>query len=320
MQTPARGAAGRVVPARLAAAAASLPPGPGVYRFRDASGRALYLGRAVNLRRRVRSYWGDLGDRPHLTGMVPRIARIEAVACDSEHEAAWLERNLLERRILPWNRTPGGQEVEVYLRLDRSSRTPGLTAVHVPVPGTARRHFGPYLGGGRVRLAAAGLLRAYPLDYTGVDPAGAVRGLASQRGVTPADRDGLAASISAVLQREPAAVAALGQHLARRRDEAAGAEAYEVAGRIQAELAAVDWVTCPQRATGPESPDTDVCGWTAGVLVRFEIRTGRIRGWRQDPRTRSAAAPWLARTPPEWRDFADRNALLASRLAGDGHG
>ena len=37
--------------------AARLPPGPGVYRFRDGSGRVLYLGRAVSLRRRVASYW-----------------------------------------------------------------------------------------------------------------------------------------------------------------------------------------------------------------------------------------------------------------------
>jgi hypothetical protein len=39
-----------------------LPAAPGVYRFSDAAGRVLYLGRAVSLGRRVASYWGDLGD------------------------------------------------------------------------------------------------------------------------------------------------------------------------------------------------------------------------------------------------------------------
>ena len=43
--------------------------------------------------------------------MVPQIARIEGVACDSAHEAAWLERNLLEFRRPRWNRAIGGQEV-----------------------------------------------------------------------------------------------------------------------------------------------------------------------------------------------------------------
>ncbi len=41
--------------------AALLPLAPGVYRFRDQAGRVLYIGRAVSLRGRVRSYWGDLG-------------------------------------------------------------------------------------------------------------------------------------------------------------------------------------------------------------------------------------------------------------------
>jgi excinuclease ABC subunit C len=100
--------------------AAALPRGPGVYRFRDRAERVLYIGRAVSLRRRVLSYWGDLGDRAHLAPMVARIARVEAVACDSAHEAAWLERNLLEHRRPPWNRAPGGQEAEVWIRLSAS--------------------------------------------------------------------------------------------------------------------------------------------------------------------------------------------------------
>lgn len=103
--------------APLAAAIAKLPLTPGVYRFRDAGGRVLYIGRATALRRRVASYWGDLGDRGHLAPMVARIARVEAVACDSAHEAAWLERNLLETSLPPWNKGAGGQEAPVYIRL-----------------------------------------------------------------------------------------------------------------------------------------------------------------------------------------------------------
>jgi excinuclease ABC subunit C len=74
--------------------AALLPLAPGVYRFRDATGRVLYLGRATSLRSRVASYWGDLGGRAHLGRMMARVVRVEAVACDSVHEAAWLERRL----------------------------------------------------------------------------------------------------------------------------------------------------------------------------------------------------------------------------------
>jgi excinuclease ABC subunit C len=69
-----------------------LPNAPGVYRFRDGRGRVLYVGRATELRSRVASYWADPRDRPHLARMVDGIARVEAVICDSVHEAAWLAR------------------------------------------------------------------------------------------------------------------------------------------------------------------------------------------------------------------------------------
>ena len=106
--------------------------------------------------------------------MVPLSAAVAAAECESEHEAAWLERSLLEEESLPFNRTAGGQEVEVYLRLDASARSPGLTVVHEQRSEAFARYFGPYLGGQRVRLAAAGLQRAFPLDYAG-NSAGAAR-------------------------------------------------------------------------------------------------------------------------------------------------
>src|SRR5215469_5001118 len=145
---------------------ARLPLSPGVYRFRDAAGRVLYLGRATSLRRRVASYWGDLGDRGHLAAMVARIARVEAVPCASAHEAAWLERNLLERRKPPWNRSPrGGQESEVWIRLSASPDAPGLRIARRPRPGDPARYFGPYLGGQKTRDAVSGLGRVLPLGH-----------------------------------------------------------------------------------------------------------------------------------------------------------
>ncbi len=299
------------------AVARRLPVGPGVYRFRDVRGRALYLGRAASLRRRVTSYWTDLGDRPHLSAMVRAIARVEAVECASEHEAAWLERSLLEHRLLPWNRTAGGQEVEVYLRLDAAARSCGLTVVHDAHGRSASvRYFGPYLGGLRVRLAAAALLRAFPLDYAGACT-GSARELGRRRGADPTDRPALAAAIGAVLARDPAAVAAVRAELVGRREAAAAGQAYEVAARIQAELTALDWVTAPQRvvAIEPAAVAAVACGWADGVLVRFAIRGGRIRSWNSDRVGAAGASPLLAQTPPPWREFAGQAAKLAARLS-----
>lgn len=293
---------------------ARLPLGPGVYRFRDAAGRVLYLGRATNLRRRVASYWGDLRDRRHLAPMVARVAAIEAVACDSAHEAAWLERNLLQARLPPWNRAPaGGQEAEVWIRLRDSARTPGVEVVYQPVPG--ERCFGPYLGGRQVRQAVSGLCRVLPLAYTGDNSTGTYRDMARTLGVSAADRGSLAAEAAAILDRDRDAVTALQNRLAARRDAAAGALAFEFSARIQGEIEAVDWVTAEQKVTSPVAADFEVFGWADGVLVRFAIRAGRLAEWTQRSCGPAVAARHLSLTPPQWTAFSRRNAELAARLA-----
>jgi excinuclease UvrABC nuclease subunit len=290
--------------------AARLPSEPGVYRFRDAAGRVLYLGRAVSLRRRVRSYWGDLRDRAHLTPMVARIARVEAVVCDSAHEAAWLERNLLRCRLPPWNRSPsGGQESEVWIRVSRSANAPGVAVVYRPAPGD----FGPYLGGQKARDAVSGLGRVLPLAHTAAGLSATERDLARARGAVPDARGELARAVAAVLHRDPAAVAWLRAELTARRTAAASALAFEFAARLQCELEAVDWITAEQKVTRAQHHDLDVHGWADGVLVCIEVRGGRLCGWRQRACGATAARRYPA-CDPDWAQFARRAAALAARL------
>jgi len=310
LEAPATGSTGNTARDQ----AALLPPVPGVYRFRDVAGRVLYLGRATQLRGRVGSYWGDLRDRAHLAPMVARVARVEAVACDSVHEAAWLERNLLQARKPPWNRAPdGGQESEVWIRLSDDVREPGVTVVYQP--DERDRNFGPYLGGRQVRLAVSGLCRVLPLDYAGGALTGTRQDLARIRGVGPGDRVALTARVAAVLGRDPAEVSALKTSLIERRDAASAALAFELAARLQQEAEALDWVTAEQKVTGPGAADHDACGWSDGTLARFEIRAGRLAGWTVRSCGAAAARRQLAATPPEWAAFAQRNAELAARLA-----
>jgi len=288
----------------------ALPAQPGIYRFRDDAGRVLYLGRATELRSRVGSYWGDLRDRRHLRRMIPRIARIEALVCDSVHEAAWAERNLLERSLPPWNRIAGGLEVPVSIRLDTSAASPRLDVVHTPRPAPGTKIFGPYLGSRKVRAAVSGLQRVHPLPYAATSASAAQRELARLRGVGRADVRELSGAITAVLDRDPSAVESARASLAARRDAAAEALAFEAAARLQEELAALDWVVAPQRVTAPAAPDEDVAGWADDVLVSFRIRGGRLCGWEQ----RKAARP-AGNTAGTWGQFVQRNAELAAVLA-----
>jgi excinuclease ABC subunit C len=299
------------MPARPAAVAA-LPVAPGVYRFRDDAGRVLYVGRAGELRRRVSSYWGDLRDRRHLRRMMPRVARIEALICDSAHEAAWAERNLLERSLPPWNRIVGGLEVPVTIRLDPSPEAPrlGLASTHRPARGV--RCFGPYLGAHKVRLAVSGLERLYPIGHAGPTRTAGERELARLRGGRDTALAQLATAVASVLDREPTAVAHALAALTSRRDAAARAQAYEAAARLQKEIEAVEWVVAPQRVTAPgEEGNQVVTAWADDVLVRLRIRNGRLRAWEQE--TFSQSAPGT-RAPDAWVPFLRRNAELAARL------
>lgn len=287
-----------------------LPSGPGVYRFVDERGRVLYVGRAVDLRRRVGSYWGDLRDRRHLRRMVSRIVRIDALACDSGHEAAWLERNLLQRSMPPWNRVAGGMEVPLAIVVD--SDPPAIRAVHDADPSDLT--FGPYLGGNQVRLAVSGLLRTFPLHYASTRLSGAAKELAAVRGYAAADSEVLAAGVVGVLRRDPAAVASIVDKLTLRRDAAATALAFELAARIQSEIEALAWITQEQKVYRPGGGQAVACGYADGLLLRLEIRDGRLDGWRIRQASESHAANLTAATPPQWQAFAQRNAELAARL------
>ena len=287
-----------------------LPTGPGVYRFVDERGRALYVGRAVDLRRRVASYWGELRGRRHLRRMVPQIAGIDAIACDSGHEAAWLERNVLERSKPRWNRTRGGQEVPLFIVVDLDP--PALRAVHHASP--SDRAFGPYLGGTQVRLAMSGLLRAFPLHYASTRLTGAERELASVRGFAAANGTDFTAGVIAVLRRDPVAVSALASDLSARREAATAALAFELAARLQAEIEALTWITQEQKVFQPGGDDATAYGYADGLLLQLDMRAGRLDGWRIQPARPGAAAPLVAASPPQWRAFAQRNADLAVAL------
>jgi excinuclease ABC subunit C len=116
----------------------------------------------------------------------------------------------------------GGQEVEVWIGLHESARSPGLTVSHQPAPGI--RNFGPYLGGRQVRLAVSGLNRVLPLGYAG-DLDGTRGDLARVRGVTAADRAQLAERVAAVLDRVPEPVASARAALCARRGSSASRSA-----------------------------------------------------------------------------------------------
>lgn len=314
MVTPGRRAVGPPGPASRPPEVGRLPIGPGVYRFRDPQHRTLYIGRAVSLRRRVQSYWGGLRDRPRLRRMVAQVAQVEAIECDSEHEAWWLERNLLEASKPRWNRARGGAEVPWFIRLDHREDGTGLRGVHQVEPHPWAEYFGPYLGGQRVKLAVAALDRLFPLRYAVASLSGATRDLAAVRGVTVDDRDALTAGLRTVLHRQPTPVFSALSRLGELRNASVERLAYESAARIHEEHTALQWITADQKVTVRDGPDQVAVGWSGGVMVRLRIRAGRVDAWETARCPEVEAESGRERTPPVLSRFVERAAALAVDL------
>ncbi|MFA0740458.1 MAG: hypothetical protein DFNUSKGM_000565 [Candidatus Fervidibacter sacchari] len=147
--------------ATLAEKLAALPEGPGVYLFKDKQGRILYIGKAVNLRNRVRSYFhGEDAYRPWLREMIAKIADIEVLTTRNEKEALILECNLIKLHRPPFNIRFKDDKAYPFLKVTLNEPFPALIVTRQPKEDGAR-YFGPYPDGKALRETIEFLKRTF---------------------------------------------------------------------------------------------------------------------------------------------------------------
>ncbi len=141
------------------------PTRPGVYLMRDSVGEVLYVGKAKNLRTRLRSYFSARGDgRVHVRFLLARIASIETLVTGSEKEALILENTLIKEHRPRYNIDLRDDKTYVSLRLDLQEEFPALEIVR-RVPRDGALYFGPYASAGAVRETLKLIYRIFPLRH-----------------------------------------------------------------------------------------------------------------------------------------------------------
>ncbi len=136
---------------QLAQQVQNLSTSPGVYLFKDQAGKILYVGKAKNLKKRVKSYFQ--AGRPHdakTSVLVTKVASLETVITHTEQEALILEANLIKKHRPRYNIHLKDDKRYPFLRLDVTQPFPNLNIVR-KVKDDGARYFGPYASSAAVR-------------------------------------------------------------------------------------------------------------------------------------------------------------------------
>jgi DNA polymerase-3 subunit epsilon len=151
----------------------NLPNTPGVYLFRDAQGRALYIGTSRNVRTRVRSYFTASELRTRMAEMVSIAERIDVVPCAHSLEAEVRELRLIAEHKPRYNRRSRFPERAIWLKLTVEP-FPRLSQVRT-VRADGATYLGPFGSTRQAELAAAALHESFPLRQCGGKLAVSVR-------------------------------------------------------------------------------------------------------------------------------------------------
>jgi excinuclease ABC subunit C len=264
------------------------PSAPGVYLMRDASGAVLYVGKAKNLRARLRTYFSVAGDgRVHIRFLLTRLAGIDTILTDTDKEALILENTLIKQHRPRYNINLRDDKTYVSLRLDPREEFPALQVVR-KVRRDGALYFGPYVSAGAVRETLKEIYRIFPLRHY---PLATCRRrgrpcLFFQIGqcsapchgrIGPAEYRGLVKGVCDLLSgREQEVVAVLQERM----QQAASALRFEEAARVRDQLRAIGQTVEKQKVVAAGGGDQDVIGFhreggEVEIAILF-VREGKL--------------------------------------------
>ncbi len=138
-----------------------LPDSPGCYLMKQED-KIIYVGKAVNLKNRVSSYFRKTSHTPKVAAMVGRIDDFDIMICNSNLEALLLESNLIKLHKPYYNILLKDDKRYPYVRIDLNEPYPRLSIARQPADDGAK-YFGPYIGANAIRQVMDLLRRVFPL-------------------------------------------------------------------------------------------------------------------------------------------------------------
>ena len=142
--------------------AKNAPRKTGVYLMTGKNGKVIYIGKAKNLRSRIRSYFGGTDTRPMVSFLVPKIHDLEFIVTDTEKEALILENNLIKEHRPRYNVNFRDDKVYFNIRLDIKDKFPRFELVR-RVKEDGAKYFGPYSSSASVKETIHFLQQIFPL-------------------------------------------------------------------------------------------------------------------------------------------------------------
>ncbi len=271
-----------------------LPTGPGVYLFKSKAGRVLYIGKAQNLRSRVRSYVSGGDGRIRIPLLIDRTQAVEVVVTPNVKDALLLENELIKQHKPPFNVRLRDDKQYLALRLDPKEKWPRLTQVR-RFKQDGALYFGPYTSSIAMRESLSGLRRIFPLrscrDAVFRDYARRGRPCIEyemKRCVAPCcdlvEEDAYAALVKGTTLFLRGRSDELVNELRGRMQRASEEERFEDAARIRNQIGAVERTIERQQIVDKRPVERDVFGLARSggeIEVRvLHIRDGRVIGTR----------------------------------------
>ena len=157
-----KGGRGRIKPQKQHLAV-DVPNTPGVYYFVDKHGTVLYVGKAKDLRARVRTYFNGGDGRRKIGRLVEEVAEVRVEETESELHALILEAREIKRLLPRYNSAGRDDRSSWFLRLDTNEPYPTPERVPVNAPEDGVVHLGPYRSAGVLDTCIEALGRIFPL-------------------------------------------------------------------------------------------------------------------------------------------------------------